>query len=528
MATTATASPAEDGVPPPSSRPSSSSSSSSYGDSAAAPPAAPLPPEALEPLALLSPPSPSGSPAWHVDFSSDGRYLAACFGSPDPRVRVWARRREGDRWTAGGGGKEGKDGAKGGGDDVAADDGGEGRGKATDDEHDDSNDGWIPLATIRGEHARTIRCVAFAPASNPSDSSGVPFMATASFDGKVVVWEHRPDDDLGEDDCGQDRAPLGEPCPFEPIAQLEGHESEVKCCAWNATGSLLATCGRDKSVWLWECFLPGTVGGGGEGGDDDDDDGGEFECLAVLQGHRGDVKSIAFGPSHGQWGEGEEVLYSASYDDTLKVWAEECGDWYCAATLGTCDDGSGAPKGGAGSADEDGGGADGGGGGSATGASHASTVWSLALAPSGVRLFSGSDDGSLGIWKMHTAAERRRRFPRASAASSTDGLWRRAGTVPDAHDGYAALSADCAPSRAGHGRVATSGGDDRVRVWREEWPPSSEGSDADAAPTFALEAVSPEGAHAGDVNCVRWHPADGTRLVSCGDDGTVRAWRYRR
>ena len=132
---------------------------------------------------------------------------------------------------------------------------------------------------------------------------------------------------------------------FEPIAQLEGHESEIKCLAWNATGSLLASCGRDKTIWLWECFLPGTVGGSetasndpmfsgsnnnGGGGDDQ----GEFECLAVLQGHDGDVKSVVFGPSHSQWGEGEEVLISASYDDTIKVWAEEGGDWYCAATLG--------------------------------------------------------------------------------------------------------------------------------------------------------------------------------------------------
>ena len=47
------------------------------------------------------------------------------------------------------------------------------------------------------------------------------------------------------------------------------------------------------------------------------------------------------------------------------------------------------------------------------------------------------------------------------------------------------------------------------------------------APKFTLEAVAID-AHDGDVNCVKWHPRDGTRLVSCGDDGAVRMWRYRR
>ena len=105
-------------------------------------------------------------------------------------------------------------------------------------------------------------------------------------------------------------------------------------------------------------------------------------------------------------GGGVEVLYSVSYDDTVKVWAVECGDWYCAARLGMCDDRNGAPRGAA-SADG-GGGAVGDEGGGAAGESHTSTVWSLA--PSRVRLFSGSDGRYLGVWKMHTAAERNQCF----------------------------------------------------------------------------------------------------------------------
>ena len=194
------------------------------------------------------------------------------------------------------------------------------------------------VATLKDLHTRTVRCCSFAPVAMNYT------LATSSFDGTIGIWEKGKDDRW---DC---------------IAQLEGHESECKCVEWNAASTLLATCGRDKTVWLWDCSLEGNIGGGD----------GEFECLAVLNGHEGDIKSVVFAPSRGQFGDGDEICLSGSYDNTVRVWAEDAGDWYCALVL-----------------------------------TESHTIWSLAFAPGATRLIIGSADASIGVYKLYTSQEQK-------------------------------------------------------------------------------------------------------------------------
>ena len=146
------------------------------------------------------------------------------------------------------------------------------------------------LATLEDDaQTRTLRCCEWSPDGR--------MMASASFDGTVVVWESQ-------------NASMTH---WDQIASLEGHENEVKSVAWSHDGKFLATCGRDKRVWIWEQIV----------------NSHEFECVSMLEGHTQDVKFI-------QWHPHESVLFSASYDDTIRVWAAEdegADEFYCIATL---------------------------------------------------------------------------------------------------------------------------------------------------------------------------------------------------
>lgn len=82
-------------------------------------------------------------------------------------------------------------------------------------------------------------------------------MASASFDGFVIIWHLENDFTL------------------DSRLTLEGHENEVKSVDWSFDDKFLATCGRDKSVWIWETDIDY-----------------EYETAAVLSRHTQDVKMI--------------------------------------------------------------------------------------------------------------------------------------------------------------------------------------------------------------------------------------------
>ena len=180
---------------------------------------------------------------WHVCWSHCGKYFATC--SEDKTIKIWSI------------------------------------------QNNNSNSNTIIcITTLEDAHTRTIRSCEFSPDDE--------LIASASFDGTVIIWENN-----SKTKCSN----------FDEIASLEGHENEVKSVAWNAHGNFLATCGRDKRIWIWERLNEV-----------------EFECVCVLEGHTQDVKYV-------KWHSTKNILYSCSYDDSIKVWHEYNDDWYCHETL---------------------------------------------------------------------------------------------------------------------------------------------------------------------------------------------------
>jgi WD domain, G-beta repeat len=106
---------------------------------------------------------------------------------------------------------------------------------------------------------------AAAAAANARRRKPGRYLAVVSFDGTTCIWE---------------KVVQGVTVSFDVAATLEGHENEVKSVAWASDGALVATCGRDKSVWIWESV----------------DDGADYECVTVLHGHLQDVKVGAAWP----------------------------------------------------------------------------------------------------------------------------------------------------------------------------------------------------------------------------------------
>ncbi|KAL3459954.1 WD40-repeat-containing domain protein [Aspergillus heterothallicus] len=383
------------------------------------------------------------------------------------------------------------------------------------------------LSTISGGHKRSVRTCAWKP-----NVSGESVLATGSFDATVGIWRRwdnyeetarqRQQDkvqNLHEDSLGEEAEEDDEEWRFAVL--LDGHDSEVKSVSWSTSGALLATCSRDKSIWIWE---------------DLDDGDNNFETVAVMQEHEGDVKCVAWHPT-------EECLASGSYDDTVRIWREDIDDWGQVACIR-------------------------GHGGTVWGVdweaienipsfsayasmSNQEEAWKRWHVPAGPRLVSCSHDQTVRVWRRQPKASAN--TPEASGIpsiirpSGTDEAWEEDAILPEAH----VLSIYAVAWSRRTGLLASVGADGRIVVYEErfvdglqttapmETTPSIEGATTSHPPTEWKIIAIVDGAHGiYEVNHIAWAKrADRGRdeskedeevLVTTADDGSIKVWNIMR
>ncbi|KAJ5112120.1 hypothetical protein N7532_000165 [Penicillium argentinense] len=372
------------------------------------------------------------------------------------------------------------------------------------------------LSTISGGHKRSVRTAAWKP-----HVTGESVLATGSFDATVGIW--RRWDNYGKNESNAAEVEESEAASDEEDEEwrfavlLDGHDSEVKSVSWSPSGMLLATCARDKSIWIWE---------------DLDDGDNNFETVAVMQEHSGDVKCVSWHPT-------EECLASGGYDDTIRLWREDLDDWGQVACIkghsGTVWflDWEGPENTPRTSAEQD--------------TSSLTSAWRSQRSLSGPRLLSCSDDLSIRVWRrlpkefsqMGMSSSAATGIPSIIRPTGADENWEEDAVLPHAHE--LAIYAVAWSRRSG--LVASVGADGRIVLYEERFVTATDSEAMETEPPmlkteWSIIAVV-DGAHGiYEINHAAWakradrgavdEAEEQEVLVTTADDGSVKVWTVQR
>jgi WD40 repeat protein len=363
-----------------------------------------------------------------------------------------------------------------------------------------------------------VRAVSWKP-----HTQGQSVLATGSFDSSAGIWR-REEQGASENDftnrrvgAAEDEDGRDDDDDYQFSCILDGHESEIKSLSWSPTGQYLATCSRDKSVWIWEEL--------------EDDN---FETVAVLQEHDGDVKCVAWHPE-------EDLLASASYDDSVRLYREDADDWVQVACIAGKEghvmtvwwvefEGSGM-SGKDFRKQKD-------------GLSEGQTQHFESLEQSGPRLATCSDDCTVRLWRRKPRerpdnAPSNTGIPSIIRSAAIDEDWYQDAILPQVHE-RAIYSVSW--SRA-TGLIASAGSDGKIIIYKERWREQTpngvvtdgmqvDGNEPQSLTEWFVLAELFSAHHVFEINHVTWAKRadkdkrwDGEEvIVSTGDEGEVKVW----
>ncbi|KAK4190276.1 WD40-repeat-containing domain protein [Podospora australis] len=366
-------------------------------------------------------------------------------------------------------------------------------------------------SSLTGGHARSVRSAAWQPSTSKGSPANRLRLVTASFDSTAGLWSY--------DESSSSSSTLEKEIKAAALSSdnedeqeqewefnlvLEGHENEVKSLSFSPSGQYLATCSRDKTVWIWE-----DVGA--------EEDEYEWETVAVLSEHDGDVKCVAFAPhieGRKQYAkmQSQDCLASASYDDTVRIWREDAadgGEWVCVSVL----------------------------------EGHGGTVWGLQWEGKPrekgkfPRLLTNSADATLRVW---TLKEEEEDDDEEDTTTQQGGFKTGFGAIPNSMRRSLREEWECtavlpkvhtrevysAAWSAETGIVASTGSDGKIVLYQE---------DEDTKEWKVIATV--EAAHGPyEINHITWckrfdasaeKKGEEEMLVTTGDDGVVRPWEVR-
>lgn len=311
-------------------------------------------------------------------------------------------------------------------------------------------------------HTRTVRNVCF-------NHSGT-VLVSCGFDSLINIYQYEQsyDDNVTHNE-------------YNHIHTLEGHESEVKCVAFNNSSTLLASVSRDKTIWIWSI----------QNNINDD-----IECLSVLNGHTADIKYVV-------WLD-DNTLASASYDNTIRVWKDDIDtdDFTCIQFIGvnenelrnkqktdTTDNDDN-------NTDIDNNNTDN------NNIYHTSTVWCIAVNPQNNKQFvSCSADCSIILYNYNNNTKQYEAIQQVTMAHN-----RAIYSIAWSYDGQ---------------YIASAGADDTIVVYKV----IQQHNDNDTTKPKLQIAYRHKHAHNNEINCIAWNKDN--LLCTASDDQSVILWEFK-